>query len=393
MTRDAAPTTEPSGRGASPRLRRVGETCLWLLVIGAAVYAALRLAAELRLVVLPVLLALVLATLLELPAGALRRRGLPNALAALLVVLAALVVLGALGTLVWNGLSDVDELDVSLSDGIEEVQDWLRDGPVGLSDSEINRGVDNIQEQVRSNVSAITTGAVSGAVLLVEVLAGLLLALVLLFFLLKDGDRIWRWLVSLAPRARRRDVEELGSRCWTALGGFLRGQTIVALFDAVLIGLALVLIGVPFVIPLALLTFFGAFVPFVGATVTGLAAVLVALVANGPVAALLVLAAIIAVQQFEGNVLEPVVVGHAVHVHPIAILLGVTAGAVTAGIIGAMVAAPTVAVAAAMLAFVRERRDGAGDGDPDAPPRDRAEHTASPPPGPDGAPAAGSKTG
>lgn len=140
----------------------------------------------------------------------------------------------------------------------------------------------------------------------------------------------------------------------------LREQTIVALFDAVLIGLALVIIGVPFVIPLALLTFFGAFVPVIGATVTGLAAVLVALVANGPVAALLVLAAIIAVQQFEGNVLEPVVVGRAVDAHPIAILLGVTAGAVTAGIIGAMVAAPAVAVATAALAFMREREGADG---------------------------------
>lgn len=372
----------------SPRLRRLGETCLWLLVIGAAVYAALRLASELRLVILPVLLALVLATLLELPAGALKRRGLPDALAALLVVLAALVVLGALGTLVWNGLSDVEELDVSLSDGIEEVQDWLREGPVGLSDGEINRGVDNIQEQVRSNVSAITTGAISGAVLLVEVLAGLLLALVLLFFLLKDGDRIWRWMVSLAPRARRPDVEELGSRSWTALGGFLRGQTIVALFDAVLIGLALVVIGVPFVIPLALLTFFGAFVPFVGATVTGLAAVLVALVANGPVAALLVLAAIIAVQQFEGNVLEPVVVGHAVHVHPLAILLGVTAGAVTAGIIGAMVAAPAVAVAAATLGFIRDRdREDERDGDDEA--REGADEALEEPSSPQSPPSSG----
>lgn len=344
-----------SNHRPSPRLRRLGETCLWLLVIGATIYAALRVASELRLVVLPVLLAIVLATFLELPAGALKRRRVPDALAALLVVLVALVVLAALGVLVWSGLSDVDEFDVSLDDGIEQVQDWLREGPVGLSDADINESVDRIQEEVRSNASAITTGAISGAVLLVEVLIGLLLALVLLFFLLKDGNRIWRWLVSLAPSSRRSDVEELGARSWRALGGFLRGQTIVALFDAVLIGLALVIIGVPFVIPLALLTFFGAFVPVIGATVTGLAAVLVALVANGPLAALLVLAAIIAVQQIEGNVLEPVVVGRAVDAHPIAILLGVTAGAVTAGIIGAMVAAPAVAVATATLGYVRER--------------------------------------
>lgn len=376
MSAGSSPAHRPS-----PRLRRLGETCLWLLVIGATVYAALRLASELRLVVLAILLAIVLATFLELPAAALRRLGLPDGLAALLVVLVALVVLAALAALVWTGLSDVDEFDVSLNDGIEEVQDWLQQGPVGLSDADINRSVDRIQETVRSNMSAITTGAISGAVLLVEVLVGLLLALVLLFFLLKDGDRIWRWLVSLAPSSRRGDVEELGARCWRALGGFLRGQTIVALFDAVLIGLALVIIGVPFVIPLALLTFFGAYVPVIGATVTGLAAVLVALVANGPVAALLVLAAIIAVQQLEGNVLEPVVVGRAVDAHPIAILLGVSAGGVTAGIIGAMVAAPAVAVAAATLGFMRERTDDAGEGPSGAP--DAQRHSTDDEPGPE----------
>jgi len=135
---------------------------------------------------------------------------------------------------------------------------------------------------------------------------------------------------------------------------FLRGQTIVALFDAVFIGLALVLIGVPLVLPLALLTFFGAYVPILGATVAGSAAALVALFAEGPVAALLVIAAILAVQQIEGNVLQPYVVGRSVHVHPVAILLGITAGGVLAGIIGVMVAGPAVAVGGALLRFLRD---------------------------------------
>lgn len=155
-------------------------------------------------------------------------------------------------------------------------------------------------------------------------------------------------MVSLIPRRSRQDIDAMGIRSWEALGGFARGPLIVALLDAVLIGLALLVIGVPLALPLGVLIFFGAF------TRTGLLAVVVALVSQGITAALLALAAILIVQQLEGNVLQPVVVGRAVDVHPIAIVLGVTAGAVLAGIIGAMVAAPLVAVAAAVLSYRRE---------------------------------------
>jgi putative heme transporter len=344
---------------AARRLRRLGETCLWLLVVGAALVAALWVAAKLRLVVLPVLLAVVLATFLWPLACRLRERGVPDGLAALLSVLATLTGVGGLGYVVWTGLDDLDDLGGALTAGIEEVQTWLREGPLGLSDGQVAAAFDRFQDQVQENVGRITSGAVTGAIILVEVIAGLLIAVVVLFFLLKDGDDVWAWLRGLAPPEHRHHVDALGRRSFDALGGFLRGQTIVALFDAVFIGLALWVIGVPLVIPLAVITFLGAYVPIVGATVAGLAAVLVALVSNGLVPALLVLAAIVAVQQIESNVLEPVVVGRSIHVHPLAVLLGVTAGAVLAGIIGAMVAAPVVAVGGAVLGYLRELADGA----------------------------------
>jgi len=337
------------------RLRRIGEMCLWALVIGAAVVAALWLAARLRLVVLPVLLALLLATMLAPPARELKRRGWPDGVAALTVLVLAVTVLGTVITLVVPpAIDEVDQLDVGVSGGIEEVQRWLAGGPLGLSDAQLADALDRLQGQVRSNVDALTREAVTGALVVAEVLTGLVLALVLLFFFLKDGRDMWRWLAGLAPPARRDAVREAGERAWAALGGFLRGQTIVALFDAVFIALALVLIGVPLVLPLALLAFFGAYVPVLGATIAGAAAALVALFAEGPIAALLVIGAILVVQQIEGNVLQPYVVGRSVDVHPVAILLGITAGAVLAGIIGAMVAAPIVAAGGAVLRYVRE---------------------------------------
>jgi predicted PurR-regulated permease PerM len=355
---------EPPGSGA--RLRSAGEKCLWLLVIGATIYAALWLASELRLVVLPVLLALVIATFLAPPVAWAQRHGVPRALATLGALMAAIAAVCGLGAIIWRALADVDELDVSLAGGIERVERWLADGPLGLSDAQISLAIDRLQEAIRDQLGTLSQSAVAGALTVLEVFGGLLLAVVLLFFLLKDGDRIFGWLVDLAPRERRHDVRELGRRIWGALGGFLRGQTVVAVFDATFIALALVLLGVPLVMPLALLTFFGAYIPILGATLAGAAAALVALVAEGPTIALLVVGAIVLVQQLEGNVLQPVVVGRAVDVHPLAVLLSVTTGFVLGGIVGAMVAAPILAVGAAVLRYVREPAGGDAPAQPPA---------------------------
>lgn len=310
-----------------------------------------------RLIVLPVLLAIVLSTFLTPPVSWLKGLGWRNGPAAVTVLLAALLVLGGIvAVLVPLAVDEFDALDVSVTGSIDTVQAWLRD-TLPFSAPEISDAIERVQEQLRSSLDALARRAVGGALVALEIVTGLLLAVVVLFFLLKDGERICGWVVSLVTPARRDDVREIGERAWHALAGFVRGQTLVAIFDAVLIGSAIAIIGVPLALPLAVLTFFGAYVPVIGATVTGLLAVLVALASEGVVAAIAVLAAILVVQQVEGNVFQPVVVGRAVQVHPLAILLGVTAGGVLAGIIGAMIAAPVVAVGAAVLRYVREQSE------------------------------------
>jgi putative heme transporter len=347
-----------SAPDAVRRVRRVGEICLWLLVIAAAVIAAFWVAGRLRVVILPVGLALVLATFLHPPTAALRRRGLPNGLAALVVLVAALgAIAGLIALLAPQTIEEFGELDAGVLGGIETIQRWLIEGPLDLSQDQVDRAVTQVEEQLRDSAGVLAHGAVTGALLVVEAIAAAVLALVVLFFFLKDGERIWDWLCGLAPPHRREDVREVGDRSWAALAGFLRGQGLVALFDAVFIGIALVLIGVPLVLPLVVLTFFAAFVPIVGAVTAGAAAVLVALVFEGFVAALLVLGAVIAVQQIESNVFEPFIVGKTVKLHPLAILLAVALGLAIAGILGALVATPIVAVGGAVLGFLRERSD------------------------------------
>jgi putative heme transporter len=347
-----------SAPDAVRRVRRVGEICLWLLVIAAAVIAAFWVAGRLRVVILPVGLALVLATFLHPPTAALRRRGLPNGLAALVVLVAALgAIAGLIALLAPQTIEEFGELDAGVLGGIETIQRWLIEGPLDLSQDQVDRAVTQVEEQLRDSAGVLAHGAVTGALLVVEAIAAAVLALVVLFFFLKDGERIWDWLCGLAPPHRREDVREVGDRSWAALAGFLRGQGLVALFDAVFIGIALVLIGVPLVLPLVVLTFFAAFVPIVGAVTAGAAAVLVALVFEGFVAALLVLGAVIAVQQIESNVFEPFIVGKTVKLHPLAILLAVALGLAIAGILGALVATPIVAVGGAVLSFLRERSD------------------------------------
>lgn len=354
-TGDQGIPLRPSGRaGPTDRLRRVGEICLWTLIIAATVLAMLWLLAALRLVVLPVLLALVLTTMLAPPAAWLKRRGLPDGLAALVTLLAGLLlIVGGLTLLAPSVAKGFDDLDLGISGGLEEVQRWLTNGPLHLSDARVTAALERLQDQLRGNVGALTQGALAGALLVAEVIATVLIAIVLAFFFVKDGPQIWRWLSELAPESHRATIDRAGRASWKALGGFLRGQSIVALFDATFIGLALVLIGVPLVLPLAILTFAGAYVPIVGATVTGVAAGLVALVTGGPIDMLLVGAAVLLVQQVEGNVLQPYIVGRTVRVHPVAILLALTTGGVVGGILGILVAAPVAAVVAAVLRVVR----------------------------------------
>ena len=204
--------------------------------------------------------------------------------------------------------------------------------------------------------SAVANEVLTGAVLLTTWAAAVVLIVALTFFFVRDGARMWEWVLELFHEDRRPTLREAGDRSWAVLSAYVQGVFLVATIDAVLIGAALLLVGVPVAMPLIVLTFIGAFFPIVGAFVAGAAAVLVALVANGVGAALVILGVIVAVQQLEGNVFYPIVVGRKLALHPVAILLTLTAGAVLAGVTGAFLAVPIAAVGAAILGYTRERR-------------------------------------
>lgn len=322
---------------------------------------------QLRLVLLPVFVAMLAATILAPGAVWLRRRGVPRTLATAIVYIAGLAFVGIV---VWRiapaTIHEFDELGRQVSGGIGEVGDWASSGPLGLSEGDVQDAVDEVSRAVQDRAEEIASGAVTGALVAAQVLAGILLTLVVTFFLVRDGDRMWDWVVGLMPEHRRDTVHAAGQEGWRVLSGFVRGVTVIATIDAVAIGLALWIIGVPLVMPLALLTFMLAFIPIVGAFTAGAAAALVALVSNGWFDALLVVAAIIAVQQLEGNLLYPVIVGHTVSLHPVAVLVCVGAGAILGGIIGAFLAVPIAAVVATVIPLVR--REVAAGQPPPVPP-------------------------
>jgi predicted PurR-regulated permease PerM len=248
---------------------------------------------------------------------------------------------------------------------VRQIQTWLRSGPLHLSDNQVNAAVDAAQNWANTHRDILTTGAVSTAATVLEVLAGLFLVLFSTFFFLRDGRRIWYFITSVLPGDVRDPVAGAGVAAWRTLVAYVRATVLVAFIDAVGIGVGLALLRVEFAFPLAALVFLGAFIPIVGATLSGTVAVLVALVTRGPLWALAVLALIIGVQQFEGHVLQPVIMGRAVSIHPLAVIVAIAAGAVLAGIVGALVAVPVVAVLNTavrhMLAHRRGRRPPSDD--------------------------------
>lgn len=330
-----------------------------LFLIAVAVIGGLWLLGELRVVVVPVLASLLVATLLMPPADFLRRRGWPSALATGVVMAAAVAIFGGIVTLIAPAFVDqFGELESSVDEAVNEVVRWLVQGPFDLERDQIDEAVQNGLDSLRSNAGGIGKGVLTGASMLAEVIAGLLLMIVLVFFFVHDGRGMWNFGLSLVPRRRREVVDGAGHEVWTAIAGYMRGVALIAVVDAVLIGIALALIGVPLVVPLMVLVFFGAFIPLVGAVFSGAIAALVALISNGVVDAALVLAAIVAIQQIEGDLLYPNVVGRMIRLHPVAILLVLTAGTVVAGIVGALLAIPVAAAIWTAVRYVREHDEG-----------------------------------
>jgi putative heme transporter len=326
------------------------------LLLSAAVLAALYVFQELTVLFLPIIIALFITTILMGPVKSLTGRGVPRMAAVWLVLLGSIAALVGLVTFLAPQVSEeFQALGPTVQEGWEEIQDWLITGPLDLTEGQLEDYTQQAVDAVGEQTDAIISSAVAGATLAVEVVVGLLLTFVLVFFFLKDGDKMCAWFVGLLRDEKRDTARALGARAWTAGGGYVRGTAFIAFVDAVGIGIGLLIIGVPLVLPLAILTFFGGFFPLVGATVAGMLAVLVALVDGGLTPALLTLAVVIGVQQLESNVLEPVVLSKAVKIHPVGVLAALTTGAIIGGLLGAFLAVPTVAVIVAMMNELRVR--------------------------------------
>jgi predicted PurR-regulated permease PerM len=276
------------------------------------------------------------------------RRG-PAAAIVFVTGIAAIVLAFALLAQVVAGA--FGDISTSVQEGITRVRQWLTTGPLGLSEAELQNYVDRVRQSIEQNRDRLTTGAITTATAAVEFAAGAALALFTTFFFLFDGHRIWAWVVRLSPRAVEARVDEAGKRAWVTLAAFVRGTIIVALVDGIATAGWLLILRVPLAVPLGVLVFFGAFVPLLGAMLTGIVAILVALVTKGWVSALLVLAGVIAIQQLEGHVLQPLVLGRLVRVHALAVVLAVTSGAVIAGVAGALIAVPLVAVTNTVMTY------------------------------------------
>jgi predicted PurR-regulated permease PerM len=347
-----------------PHGLRIAAAWSWrLIVIGIVGWALLRLIGTVRIVVIPLLIALLLSALLAPAVGWLLRARFPRSLATALVLIGGLAgVIGTLTLVVNEFINGLPQLSEKATAGIRQIQDWLKTGPLHLSDSQLNRYIDAGQQWIDQHTSSLTSGAVSTAATLFEVLTGILLVLFSTFFFLRDGRKIWRFLVGLLPINARWRVDDAGRASWATLGAYVRATVLVAFIDAVGIGLFLVIFKIPFAFPLAALVFLGAFIPIVGAALSGAVAVLVALVDSGWVRALVILGVVIAVQQLEGHVLQPLIMGRAVAIHPLAVIVAIASGVVLAGITGALVSVPLVAVLNTAIRRLARRRA------PEAPP-------------------------
>ena len=340
------PPSGPEERRAPSRLWQAGRTA-WAVLGVLAVLAVVGYAASLlSLIVVPLVLALFPATLLVPVAAWMRRRGVPSALAAIASILAALLLFAALvGAMIPLVAAELPDLADSAEEGIAEIETLLAEDPFGIDLPGIDEVLGTIREQV-GEVGDLAAQALDAAVVAFETVTGLIVVLVLLFFYLKDGRRLAQGLIGLAPARMRPRVAASAEGAWATLGAYFRGQLLVALVDAVLIGAGLLVLGVPLAVPLAVLIFFGGLFPIVGAVLTGALAVLVALADGGLTIGLIVLGLVLLVQQLESNVLEPYILGRAIHLHPIVVLLSIATGALLLGILGAFLAVPLAAIIA-----------------------------------------------
>ncbi|MPV51398.1 AI-2E family transporter [Pseudactinotalea sp. HY160] len=324
-------------------LGRAGARCGQVLLIAAVITGVVWVLLQVAVVVIAVMVALILACAVHPAVRWLVRRGLPRMLATVTAFVAILVILsGVITGIVLAVRSQWDELSASAVDGWHRLQDFLMNGPLPIDTDSIDTALSKLTGLAGSG--AFLGSALSGIGAATGFVTGAALVVVLLFFFLKDGPRMWSFGLRWFRGDTRAKLAESGDRTVQVLGGYVRGTAIIAAVDAVCIGIPLALLGVPLALPLAVIVFMGGFLPIVGATVAGTLAALVALVTNGLVVALVVVAIIIVVQQLEGDLLQPVVMGRTLRLHAIVVLLALAIGAIVGGIFGALLAVPFTAV-------------------------------------------------
>ncbi|MCX4883320.1 AI-2E family transporter [Streptomyces sp. NBC_00847] len=349
------PVTRPDPAQAVPWGVRVAAEAGWrLLVLAGTVWVLMRVISAVQLVVFAFVVALLITALLQPTVARLKRHGVPGGLATALTAILGFVVMGLIGWFVtWQVMENIDNLSDQIQSGIDDLRNWLLKSPFHVTDKQINQIAKNLREAVGANTDQITSAGLEGVQVVVEALTGILLTFFSTLFLLYDGRRIWEWTLKLVPAAARPGVAGAGPRAWRTLTAYVRGTVLVALIDAIFIGLGIYFLDVPMAVPLAVFIFLFSFIPLVGAVASGALAVVVALVTQGVFTAVMTLLVVLAVQQIEGHILQPFILGRAVRVHPLAVVLSVAAGGMVAGIGGAVVAVPLVAVTNTVVGYLR----------------------------------------
>lgn len=337
---------------------RVASAWAWrLILLGALIYLLLRLLGHFEVLVVPFLVAVLLVALTR-PVTDFLSRAVPRGVAALLTVLVVISIVAGLATLVGQQIaSGFPDLEDQASNGLGEVQKWLATGPLHLTTDRLADYVGDLQKSLSAHSGTLISGALTAAGTVTDVLAGIFIVLFSMYFMLAQGGDIWSWLIRVLPDSAQEPLDVAARRGWVTLTSYVRATVLVAATDALGIAIGAAILGVPLAVPLGVLVFLGAFVPIVGAFVSGIVAVLVALVSHGPVTALIMLAIVIAVQQVEAHVLQPFLLGRAVSVHPLAVILGIAAGVLVAGIVGALFAVPFIAVTNTVASSLAGRTD------------------------------------
>ncbi|MFF5703557.1 AI-2E family transporter [Streptomyces sp. NPDC012794] len=380
----ARPSSAAPAQAVPWGIRVAAEVGWRFVVIAAALWILMRVIGSVRLAALAFVAALLVTALLQPTVTRLQRWGLSRGPATAVTAVCGFIVLGLAGWfVVWQVLNNLGSLSSRLQEGIEELKRWLVNSPLHVTEEQINDIASRLSDAIGTGADNIASTGLQGVTILVELITGVLLTIFCTLFLLYDGRRIWEWTLRLVPAAARPAMAGAGPPAWRTLTAYVRGTMIVAMIDAVFIGVGIYFLGVPLAVPIAVVIFLASFVPLVGAVASGALAVIVALVTQGLFTAVMTLMVVLIVQQIEGHVLQPFILGRAVRVHPLAVVLAVASGGLIAGIGGAVIAVPLVAVIHTVVGHIRAGADEDSDAvrDPAPTGQDRAGRPA---PGADG---------